>query len=371
MKWLFYAANGNGVGHVIRTVALARQVRKRAPESEFLFLTESEASHLIWREGFASIKLLSMTAIREKQIDPGTVYALNRSLTANVYAAFRPEVMVVDCFPGGTTKFMYSVMPNTSLRIFLYREKKNEKRDDPAFAHELSLFHQVLVVHEPGETALPQCPGVGVTEVGNFLIRSRQEALPRDEARRILGLPAEGMVVFVGFGGGGDPRYDGLLRMALKAAERFPRWTFACAAPPLYRGQMPARAAANVVAIGYFPLAEVMTAFDGAICRLGTNTYTEMSHFGIPAIYLPRMDTFEDDHEARGRRVTSAAAGWVVDESDEAGFERALDALADDATRAKASANAQALVRRNGAEAVAASLVEWAEKMVGAASEGP
>ena len=51
-RFLIYAPNGFGLGHIVRQLALARQIRKRDPRAELLFLTDCEASHLIWREGF-------------------------------------------------------------------------------------------------------------------------------------------------------------------------------------------------------------------------------------------------------------------------------------------------------------------------------
>ena len=56
-RWLLVAQDGWGLGHVSRQIGLARKVRARRPETDFLFLTYSEAAHLIWREGFASLKL--------------------------------------------------------------------------------------------------------------------------------------------------------------------------------------------------------------------------------------------------------------------------------------------------------------------------
>ena len=59
MRIIFYASNGFGLGHLMRTLAIARQLRKRVGNAEFIFLTNSEASHLAWDEGFATVKLMS------------------------------------------------------------------------------------------------------------------------------------------------------------------------------------------------------------------------------------------------------------------------------------------------------------------------
>jgi spore coat polysaccharide biosynthesis predicted glycosyltransferase SpsG len=59
MRWLFIAQDGWGLGHVSRQLGLARQLRRLRPRDEYLFLTYSNATHLIAAEGFASVKLPS------------------------------------------------------------------------------------------------------------------------------------------------------------------------------------------------------------------------------------------------------------------------------------------------------------------------
>ena len=69
MKFLLSAINGVGLGHVARLLAVARELRRRVTEAEFHFLTSSEASSVIWQEGFASVKIPSWVSTREKLID--------------------------------------------------------------------------------------------------------------------------------------------------------------------------------------------------------------------------------------------------------------------------------------------------------------
>ena len=42
-RFLFCCVNGTGLGHITRTLAVARQVRKLAPDAEILVLTSSES----------------------------------------------------------------------------------------------------------------------------------------------------------------------------------------------------------------------------------------------------------------------------------------------------------------------------------------
>jgi len=60
-RFLFYAVNGLGLGHVTRLLAIARKLRAHLPLSEIIFLTSSEAEDVIFREGFAAFKVPSRT----------------------------------------------------------------------------------------------------------------------------------------------------------------------------------------------------------------------------------------------------------------------------------------------------------------------
>ena len=69
-RLLFYAVNGLGLGHVTRLLAIARAVRSLAPDSQILFLTTSEADWVIYREGFAAVKIPSRSILATAKLRP-------------------------------------------------------------------------------------------------------------------------------------------------------------------------------------------------------------------------------------------------------------------------------------------------------------
>jgi UDP:flavonoid glycosyltransferase YjiC (YdhE family) len=362
MRWLIYATNGFGVGHVVRTLSLARQIRKRAPESQFLFLTDSEATNLIWREGFTSVKTLPAEAVRAGRVEVGTKYALNQALVATTFAAYRPHVMVVDTFPAGRTEELLGILRNDARRILICREQTKAGREWTRVRDLIGVYELVLIPHAPGEVEIAAPPHVTVESTGAMMIRSREEALPRAEARRRLGLPQDRFTVFVGFGGGGDARYQPLLESVLQAAADFPDWLFAVVDPPLLGGPLRLPDAANVTAIRYFPLAEVWSAFDGAVSALGTNTTMEVLHNGVPTVFVAPRRNIDDDQDARLKRIVAAGAGWAAGSLDRPALARSLSQLADADARTKAGANAAGLVPRNGAEYAADFVLEFLKK---------
>ena len=213
-------------------------------------------------------------------------------------------------------------------------------------------------MHQEGEIELPVPEGIPVHWADHVMIRSRDEALPREEARRRLGLPRDAFIVYIGFGSGGDDEYEKLLQWVGAAASEFPDWLFACSAPPLYRGGSVMHAGPNVREFSYFPLAECWSAFDGAVSALGVNTTAELLHQGIPAIYVPR-DLPEEDHSARAQRIADKGAGWIVEPYDTEALRRSLQTLADPREREQVSENARRMVPVNGAEHAAEYLLRW------------
>ncbi len=355
---MFYATNGWGLGHISRTLALARQVKARDPESKFLFLTDSEATGIIWQEGFTSVKFLPAEAARRGLVDTNVKYALNPAIVMATVAAFRPDVLVVDAFPIGRTNELLGIFPSFARRAFIYGEKQPETLTDPNFARMLRQFEVILCQYEKDEVPLPAIDGPTVVWTGYFVVRSRGEIMARSVARRRLGLPENGFIVYVGFGGGGDDRYGDFLRWALKQANRRPDWTFAISLPPLSRFPPPSLDTKNVITFSYFPLAEVLSAFDAAISALGISSVAELLHLGMPTIFMPRPG-LADDHLGRAARITKNGAGLVANALNDTELDAAVNVIADSAAREAISKAAMKMVPRNGAESAATFLLDW------------
>lgn len=357
-RWLIHATNGWGLGHVARTLALARQIRARAPRSEFLFLTNSEASNLIWREGFPSVKTPSAQAVHLGLIESKVAIPMGRALAASVYAAFRPHVIVSDTFPLGGNNELPPLLTSWAQKVIVYREVQAEAYRQQSTQDMLRRYDIFLIAHAPGEAKVTLPGNLTVKECGDMLIRSREEGLPRAEARRRLGLPEDGFFIYLGLGGGGDSEYRAMFERVVAHAADMPGWKLVWAAPPLLRGGMPESADGRIREVRYFPLGEVWNAFDGAISLMGANTVAELLHNGVPSVFLPPRGGLHDDQAARGRRVMEGRAGWVMDSLDDDACKAAFAALADPAWRKEAAANGPKLVPVNGAAAAAEFLLK-------------
>lgn len=348
-RWLFYAVNGLGLGHLSRTLALARQLRARSPHSQFLFLTTSEAEGLLWREGFASVKVPSRMAAKPSGLRYGVYNRLLHTVVVNTIAAFQPHILVVDTFPAGSAQELLPVLRWDGKRVFIYREQKQEICTDPWFQQILGLYDQILIPHHPEEVSLALPEGVPVCWTGPMLVRDRSEALDRESACDRLGLPIDRPLLYVGFGGGGDPQYRDLLDWVLAQASAFPQWQFVVAQPPLGRlnlGQV--ASIPNLSTIRYYPLAECWSAFQGAISAAGYNSVSELLHHGVPTLWVP-LKRGVDEQDRRVDRLVAQGYGWRVEPLDTAALVAGLEALSQDRARAAKIKALQALKLDNGA----------------------
>ena len=344
-RLLFYAVNGLGLGHVTRLLAIARQVRARCPGAQILFITASEADSVIYKEGFAALKLPSKTIAGATRLRPQTYAKLVQTVTWNAVAAFNPAALVVDSFPAGAMQELLPVLRWEMRRVFVYRVQQPEKARDPYFQNTLGLYDLALIPHPAGTQDMPlplETPGVWT---GDILIRTRDEALPRADARARLGLPPDGRVLYVTFGGGGDAELHESLAVAFDALGGTD-WTLAVANAPLDPRARPPLPP-NARWVSDYPMSECFAAFDGAVSAAGYNSVAELLHHGLPAVLLP-FPRGVDDQFARVREVVDAGAALTCPLESDA-LRATAASLADPATAQGLRERAQGLVPGDGA----------------------
>jgi len=168
MRWLMVAQNGWGLGHVSRQLGLARELRCLAPRDEFLFLTYSDATHLIAAEGFASVKLPAPEWFRRPEdhhIDDQRRLQVAIAVVKATAASYRPDAVVLDTFPIGNRGEFAPFRQLDCRRFLIAREVRNPL---PHWEHHESLprFHALLAPYAKGEVSLPAPEGVPLHWVG-------------------------------------------------------------------------------------------------------------------------------------------------------------------------------------------------------------
>lgn len=353
-RLLFYAVNGLGLGHVTRLIAIARQVRRRIPEAEVLFLTSSEAESVIYREGFAAFKVPSKTLRAEANIRHTTYARLLQTVVINLVSAFNPHLLIVDTFPAGVIQELLPVLRWDARKVFVYRAQRPEAAASTLMQTTLQLYNLALIPHHADEEDAPLPPGLPSVWTGPILIRDRTEALSRQEARRQLDLPADGRLIYVTFGGGGDVEIERAQRAAVEALLALPDVHIAVAQAPLYRGTLPR--GARITPIDHYPMAEMMAAFDGAVSAVGYNTTMELLHHGVPTVFVPFARQV-DDQEARAHRIATAGAGLTLSTLEPNSLRSAVARLLDPRESATMRECAQEMVPDSGAERAAEAIL--------------
>lgn len=358
-----YAINGSGVGHLVRLSAASRWIRRYCAyagiRAEIYFLTSSEADGMLFRERFASFKLPSKTAVGESGIDKTAYLALAKQWVWHSLGLLRPDLLVVDTFPRGSFGELLSALDLCSRRAFVYRPMKESFASRADFQAMLPLYDSILVPDdpdsvEPGEVPVPDEARGRVVFTGPVMARERVETLGRDAARAALGVEGDRLAVYVSAGGGGDPGAERHLDETLRALGPDPGIHLVVGAGPLYRGRE-ARGP-RITWLAGTGAAELMGGLDAAVSASGYNSFFELMHAGVPAVFLPQ-EKVADEQDRRAARAAAAGAATILGRADAASIRAAVDALRDPARRREAAAAARSLVPRNNARVMAAELL--------------
>lgn len=345
---LFFAINGVGLGHLTRCLAVARHLDEGLRP---VFVTTCRRAQVLDRYGIAFHSLPSP----KEAVDGGLVphaadwnHMLAMTMVG-LYDAYRPAALVTDgvaAYAGLVSA--WRLAPEIG-RVGIRRAYRADRSRVRAVLGRDREYDLLVVPHAEREVDVPLPPGVEALWAGPLCVVGREEALSRPEARRRLGLPREGVCALVQLGAGElGPGREIQRRLVRDLAGRDVTAVVTSYDPALGEAQ------GNIRVVHHYPMAECLAAFDLAVAAAGYNTYTELVHHGVPAVFVPNTHTQSDDQLERARRAERAGAALVVAEDDEAALRAAVEkVLADPALRASMAAAARDLIPRNGAPAAA------------------
>ena len=314
---LFTTSNGTGLGHLTRSMAIAR----RLPESvEPLFLTLSAAAPVVEQMGFPVEYVASYATPGS-----GNDYRWSRRLRGRLRAAIaeaKPDVIVFD----GTHPYeaLLGALPADGVAVWCRRPlwKRGSSRVPLGRA---GAFDAVL---EPGELAESEDAGPTVAlrdrahRVEPIVLLDREQLLSRAEAASELGLDPEAVSVLVSLGQGAEVR-DATRRALAHLAARDGVQVAALSSTLAAADSVPE----GVVSLpATYPMSRYFAAFDAAVAAAGYNAYHELIALGVPSLFVP-MARDTDDQPARARYAEAAGLGFGVTGPEDPELEPKLERL--------------------------------------------
>jgi len=371
---LLVSGGGTG-GHIYPALAITEAVRRVRPGTDVLYLGTREGleASIVPQAGLRFEAIPSRGMVGKGPLRaPGAIWAALQGLLAarRIIRRFRPDVVV------GTGGY---VSGPVGLAAFLGRV--------PLVIHEQNVFPGVtnrwvsrwaVAVAVPFADARRYFPrSANVVVTGNPVRATVTEMTPA-EGRRVLGLPDEGLVVYLVGGSRGARVFNEAITRAMPGWLSRPglRAVFATG-ERYFEETRQALASAGIVPsdggkitlVPYLHRADAaLAAADVVVTRAGGTTLAEVTARGLPAVIVPSPNVTHNHQDYNARVLGRAGAAVVIREAELTGevLERAVsEILASPALREEMRRASLALGRSGAAEEIARLVLAAAESAPG------
>lgn len=349
-----YSVNGTGIGHLIRQRALARAYVRLTGESRtnWLFVTSSDASDLVARDGFPTFKVPSKASLG--RIEARRYKPLLVQTVKSVIAAIAPSVLVVDTFPNGAYNEL-SELNLSAKRALVARAVTDSFASRTGYHESLRRYDGLVLMSGVGDQQRTGGDGdAKILECGPIIDLQLSELYGAAAARRVLRIPDAALSVLVAFGGNDSDPLDNVLNVIVDVARQAPDTFVTIAGGPLRR-RPELLLPSNVQWCQQAEISKHLRAFDIAVASSGFNTFHEILHAGLPAAFVPVPRHADDQRQRAAAAAAAGAAVWFEpDAVSPDAIRTLLSVWRDRSTREAVSSAARQLVSENCADVVAA-----------------
>jgi glycosyltransferase involved in cell wall biosynthesis/predicted glycosyltransferase len=305
MKILFYSINGLGLGHLSRTVTIAKEIKEINPKADIFFFTKSDNTYFLEKEGIPFFKAPAMGIGEDSGIFIETVMK------------YQPDIIVYDnFFPHEGLKFAHS---NGIRNVLVLRKKRKGflENEFESYGDIYTLFDSFIVAeNEKGfEIQIPSKLKDRFIFTGP-IIRSIKPSKKQNNHS----ISKKEFHICATCGGGGYKETDEFLKTILetqkKARNKVKKLKFTVITGPYYKKDIKKRKIEGVVIREFEPdIIGLMESCDMIISRAGYNTVNEIMSLRKPSILVP-VETKEDCQLERAKDVESKGLGWCLDTHD-------------------------------------------------------
>ena len=290
---LFRCPGKRGLGHLVRGLNIAREIRALEPSADIRFYTRGAAGPALVCGEFPCV------------VEPGPAHAEWDRLIAE----HRPDVVVDDTLlrdEGGA-------LPPGALRAYVMRKSRGERHEAIVASELLRRVDVVIVPHTEQEFGLPLPPALRARSVFTGPIIRRPTTDGARRARTRYGASDDDFLLVSTAGGGGFAETAATLFATATAAhdrlaERLPGLRHVVVRGPNFTGAIEARAGMTVVGFEA-EMVDLLAGADLVLAEGGYNTVNELRLARTPAVFLPGARAYDDQAErVRGLAERGSAA---------------------------------------------------------------
>lgn len=293
--YLFIPINGAGLGHVSRSLAVAKHLKKNKPDAKIVFFATSIAVNLINQMGFSCYHIPPASLLKE--ISAIKWNRMFSSFLESIILTHRPCTIVFD----GTMPYIgLRLVMNTYKKIrYVWIKRGLYKSTFDQSKIDFNLFDLTIA---PGEytTEVETKDTDLVKSVNPVSLLEKDELIEKSKALRLLRLDPKRPRAYVQLGTGNINGIFDLQNQVIIALKEIGVQVLLAISPVALKKEINELADQTIID---YPNSQYFSAFDFAVLAGGYNSVCEVVSLGLPTIFFPNTSTIADDQVKRVEMV--------------------------------------------------------------------
>jgi len=300
-RFLFNAHNRRGLGHLMRGLNIAREIRRISPDADILFYSRSESAAELCGDQFG--------CFIEEDLERNQHWA-------GVIDSFNPDVIIYDTL---LPKEAADTPPYSGRIAYIMRKCKPDRQRE-IFNHPfLASVDLILIPHEPDEFgySLPDAFNAKASFVGPIIRHAEihLQKILRDKYRL---KPGEFLLTSTVGGGGFEDKarvfFETILEVHQQIYSRIPNLRHLVIKGPNFTEFLPQLEGIEIIG-SEAEMVNLLAISDLVIAEGGYNTVNEIRLAKTPAIFLPSDRNYDDQRE-RVLELEAKGLAFVYAQSD-------------------------------------------------------